>query len=197
MTKSFNEYFESTKNLPPSPLLIEALIYVKSSGKKALDLGCGAGRDTRYLVANGYSVSAMDNDPSAQKYIALLQPSDKIEFTHSTYGDFNFTEYDVINARYALPFNPRSSFGAVMQNVVRALRPGGVFAGQLFGLHDEWNTPGSGMTFCRLSEVSELFQHLEIVKLTEKEEDGKLVGGGAKHWHVFDVIARKKSVGLF
>ena len=46
----------ATANMPPHPILEWALgNFVVEQGMRALDLGCGAGRDTRALVAAGFS----------------------------------------------------------------------------------------------------------------------------------------------
>lgn len=51
----------------PTPLLVETGRKLRPG--KALDLGCGAGRNTLWLARNGWSVTAVDGAPAA---IAIL-----------------------------------------------------------------------------------------------------------------------------
>lgn len=74
-----------------------------------------------------------------------------------------------------------------------AIRHDGIFVGQLFGIHDQWNVPGRPMTFLTREQVLELLRGLEIIELDEDDVDGHVANGSPKHWHVFHVIARKVS----
>jgi hypothetical protein len=67
--------------------------------------------------------------------------------------------------------------------------PGGVFAGQLFGTHDTW-ADDPDMTFYARHQVEVLLDGLDILRLEETERDGHAFSG-PKHWHTFDILARK------
>ncbi len=75
------------------------------------------------------------------------------------------------------------------EQIRRALAPGGIFAGQLFGTRDSW-AGDPGMTFQDRSEVTRLLDRLEIVELHETERDGEAYSG-PKHWHTYDILARE------
>lgn len=77
--------------------------------------------------------------------------------------------------------------------MLAALRPGGVLAVHLFGDRDSWAAGQSaveGMTFHRRDEVENLVAGLKVLHLEEREFDGPS-GRGPKHWHRYDVIARR------
>lgn len=191
MSHFTEEYYKNTSSLPPSPLLIEALGYLESNRKTALDLGCGAGRDTKLLLEKGFQVTAMDSEASSKKYIDRLKPSSNLTYTVSTFEDFEYQYYDLINARYSLPFNPSESFPSVMNKILESINPDGIFVGQFFGVNDAWNVSTSNMTFLKKQDLLTYLSSLEIIILNEKDEDGLLANGSTKHWHVFDVIARR------
>lgn len=184
-------YYDNTKSFPPSLLLTEALSLLRTDGRNALDLGCGAGRDTRLLLEKGFSVTAVDAEPIVEGYINELSKLGELTFVCSTFEDFVFGQYDLINARYSLPFSSPVHFLNVVENIKRSLLPGGIFVGQLFGVNDEWNTPDSEMTFYSREQALSLFSPLELGKFEEKDESGLLADGSSKHWHVFDIIATK------
>ena len=48
------------------------------------------------------------------------------------------------------------------------------------------------MVFLSKTEVLELFKNFDIINFKEKEEDKKTALGVKKHWHIYDVIAKKK-----
>jgi hypothetical protein len=77
----------------------------------------------------------------------------------------------------------------VWEQIRRALAPGGIFAGQLFGTRDSW-AGDPGMTFQDRSEVTRLLDGLEIVELHETERDGEAYNG-PRHWHTYDILARE------
>ena len=48
------------------------------------------------------------------------------------------------------------------------------------------------MVFLSKQEVLELLSDFEIIKFQEIENNKKTALGKMKHWHIFDVIAKKK-----
>lgn len=187
------EYIEKTKEMPPRPLLVEAVAFV-SMKNEALDLGAGALQDTKYLLSQGFKhVTALDKENLVEDILKEL-PQDRVEYVVSNFENFEFplNKFDLINAEYSLPFNPSSTSETVLIRIKNSLKPGGIFAGQLFGLNDTWNTEGRDMTFYSREQVERLFNDMEIIKLSEEEKDGQTVVGGVKHWHIFHIIARKK-----
>ena len=68
----------------------------------------------------------------------------------------------------------------------------GYFVGNFFGINDEWKKSKEEMVFLSKDEVLELFTEFEIIEFKEIEKDGTTGLGEIKHWHIFNVIARKK-----
>jgi tellurite methyltransferase len=85
MTHDWGRFYSLTKDSPPWPLLVHAASLAPRNGC-ALDLGAGAGRDTRYL------------------------PDTNLRVVHSSFEDFDFATYDLISSQFALPFIPRDHF---------------------------------------------------------------------------------------
>lgn len=187
-----SQYLEKTKNLPPSPLLAKAISLVQGRFS-ALDLGSGGGKDTKFLLDQGFQVTAVDKDPQVTKILSGQHSHPKLTFENVTFDKFNFGKYDLINAHFSLPFNPRVSFSEVWRKTKESLNPGGVFVGQFFGPTDSWNTSSSDMNFHTRAQVRNLLIGLEIVQLSEENFDGTTTLGTPKHWHVFHVIARNKA----
>ena len=190
MIPEWDRFYSATKDSPPWPLLVRAADLAPKTSD-ALDLGAGAGRDTRYLLERGFQVTAVDAEAGA---VALLRSlaHERLRVIQSTFQDFAFppATYDLISAQFALPFIPRGHFAGVFTRLKGALAPGGVFAGQFFGVHDQWNTPDRDMTFLTRAEAESFLADLDILEFTEEENDGFTAVGAPKHWHVFHILAR-------
>lgn len=185
----WSDFYEKTRNNPPWPRLVRAVSLLGRAGE-ALDLGCGAGRDTRYLLACGFHVTAVDREAASLAALANLS-TDHLRLVQSSFEDFAFESYDLVNAHYALPFTNKEQFPAVLARLKASLRPGGVFAGQFFGINDTWNTPESAMTFLTREQARSQIAGMEIVEFEEEDEDGTTALGEQKHWHIYHIIARK------
>jgi len=185
----WEDFYQITKGRPPWPLLVRA-VSLLSHGKDALDLGCGAGRDTRFLLEQGFMVTAVDNDPHA---IALLVdlPQNHLRVVRSSFEAFDFGTYDLVNAHFALPFLPMEHFQLVFVRIKQALHAGGIFVGQFFGVNDEWNTTGNQMTFLTRVQAESELKGLKVLEFREEDVDSHVADGTPKHWHVFHIIAKK------
>ncbi len=183
-------FYQYTKDSPPWPLLTRAAALLPHGGA-ALDLGAGAGRDTRYLLSHGFEVTAVDADPASVALLSALN-HDRLRVVHSTFEELALTPrtYDLISAQFALPFVSPRHFPAVISGLCAALKPGGIFAGVFFGPNDEWNTSGRDLTFVTREETEGLLRGLELIELREEDADGHRADGSPKHWHVFHILAR-------
>ena len=187
----WSDFYKRTKDHPHWPLLEKAVTLLGHKGH-ALDLGCGAGRDTRYLLSQGWHVTAVDSDPAA---IAILRelPQERLRVVQSSFEDFVYEPeaYDLVSSQFSLPFNPKTAFNSVFTHIKQSIKSGGIFTGQFLGIHDEWNTPERNMTFLTREQVDELLSDMTVIELTEEDKLGPTASGTLKHWHVFHVIAQK------
>ncbi|MFA6095745.1 MAG: class I SAM-dependent methyltransferase [Candidatus Paceibacterota bacterium] len=187
-----DKYIEQAKDAPPRPLLVEAVGYVDDKGE-ALDLGAGALNDSRHLLSIGFKrVTAVDMD-EASKEKAKTFSFAGFTFVHSTYAEFKFPKerYDLVNAQYALPFNPPDTFNEVFEKIIGSMKKGGVFTGQFFGDRDSWNVRDGKKTFHTIEEAKRLLSKMNIVEFREDEGDQANGHGIPAHWHVFHFIVIK------
>jgi SAM-dependent methyltransferase len=160
-------------------------------GRLAVDLGCGAGIDALALLDRGWSVLAIDIEPAGLASLRAQIPAacaGRIRIACTSFADAALPPAHLIHAGFSLPFCPPRQFPAVWAQIRRALVPGAIFAGQLFGARDSW-ADDPGMTFHNRAEVSSLLDGLEILELRETERDGGAYSG-PKHWHTYDILAR-------
>lgn len=61
-----------------------------------------------------------------------------------------------------------------------------------FGTKDSWVETKPKVVFLSKTEVLELFKDFDIIRFKEIEVDKKTALGVMKHWHIYDIIAKKK-----
>ena len=188
-------YYDHHKDRPASALLRSALPRV-STGElsgHAVDLGCGAGNDSRYLLEAGWRVLAIDREENAINRVATLCEGFPKGQLHTRVQAFEslapLPQSSLVFAGMALPFCHPEHFTALWANVLSALEPGAVFAGNLFGDRDSWSGRAF-MNFHTEAQARALFEGLELQFFHVHEEDGPCMQG-FKHWHRFDFIAKK------
>lgn len=189
-------YYNAVIGRPPRETLLTALKYFEDTKSKfAVDLGCGDGRDTAELLRRGWRVLAIDGEKEG---IARLLGRPDIDKTNLEGVVMRFEalqlpkEVDLINASFSLPFCPPQEFPAMWEKIVTALRPGGRFCGQLFGDRDSWAIYSSLNHHTR-EQVEQLLQPFAIEMFEEEDHPGRTALGEDKHWHLFQIVARKNS----
>ena len=188
----FARYIEARRFDPPRPLLMKAAA-LAGHKEYALDVGAGALNAAKYLLSSGFEhVTALDASPRAQEAAREL-PQDQVTFVLSRFEEFDFpaNRYDLVNAEFSLPFMNRGDFAPTFTALLRSVKPGGIFSGQLFGPNDSWNVENSGMSFHTRAEVESFFRDFELAHFEEEDHPGTTKLGEPKHWHIFHIIAKK------
>lgn len=155
----------------------------------ALDLGCGAGANARFLAERGWQVLAIDAAPEAIHCAQQVNDHGRIQWEVGDLRTANLPEADLVLAFFSLFFVPPSEFEATWRRVSHAVKPGGLFAGQFLGPGDDWAAPERSTQDAEA--VRSLLTGWDLIFSEEALRNGKDVTGRPKRWHVFHVIARK------
>lgn len=194
--RDWGEFARLTEESSPWPRLVAAADGFEHPGD-ALDVGAGAGRDTRYLLSRGWRVTALDGSPEAAATLRRLPDQQYLVIVSGSIEDFVPGVYDLVNAQNSLPFVAAAIVDDTVRRLRDSVRPGGIFTATFFGPHDEWNIPGSDMSFRDAGQVRALFVGWEMVELDDDEKDGRTVSGTPKHWHVIHIVARRPGGGAW
>lgn len=189
-------YYRAVQGREPRALFLAAIAAFEvddfdPAGGFAVDLGCGDGTETMALLARGWRVLAVDREPEAiERVLARLpeQARPRLETQVASFEEVVLPPADFVYAGLSLPFCPPEQFPAVWERVVAAVRPGGRFAGHLFGERDSWNGNPT-KTFHTAAELQQRFAGFTIESLSEVENDRPTALGEPKHWHVYEVVA--------
>jgi SAM-dependent methyltransferase len=194
-------YYEKTEGRPPRETTLFALDKFESKpfygfGDKsplAVDLGCGAGRDSVECLRRGWRVIAIDSEQKAIDKLSIRKdiPLDaQLILQVGKIENSSWPTCDLINSSFALPLIESKNFSSVWKNINKSLKEGGRIACQLFGERDSWFGK-SGMTFHNRHAVELLLEGWVVEMLREEVEQSTTVRGELKLWHIFHIVAKK------
>jgi len=193
--KRWADYYAATADRPPRRTLLEALARFAPSPapRSAVDLGCGDGRDAIELLRRGWSVLAIDAEAAAIERLqhrADLQQDARLSCLCQRFEDAAWPPADLVNASFSLPLCPPERFPEVWDRIVASLKPGGRFAGQLYGERDGW-AGRPDMTHLSRQAAERLLSTLRVELFEEEETDSVTPRGKPKHWHIFHIVAER------
>ena len=186
--KDWTNYQNETYGDDVCKLLIEFLDNYKVDN--AIDLGCGSGNETVYMIKNGIKVLAIDRQLNQDFILNRLSDSEKqlISFKESSFEDVELPKTKLLTSFFSIPFCNPNNFDELWTKIYNSIEDNGYFVGQLFGDRDAWNVVESINTFS-IDKVKEYLKNYNIIKLEEieyvRENDNK-------KWHFYDIIAKKK-----
>ncbi len=186
--KHANLYFENTVELDMKDTL-EKFIILLPEGGEILDLGCGSGRDSLYLIQKGFDVTAIDGSKELCELASIHIGQDVL---HMQFCELDFDEvFDGIWACASLLHTAPDNFEEIFGKVIKCLKPGGVlymsfkhgdFSGIRNGRYfNDFKTKG-------MKDIINKFTELELLELWKSPDvrDEK----GDEVW--LNVLARKK-----
>ncbi len=162
----------------------------------AVDLGCGAGRDTRELLRRGWRVLATDMTPEAIETLRRLTPAGDLERLQTrvcVLADFEIPPCDLVNANLILPFQSARDYDEAWGRIRAAIPVGGRFSGMLFGDRDQ-AADEPDMTCPSPAVIRGYLDGFEIEHWNEKEEDGETALGDPHHFHLIEVVAVRQAL---
>ena len=192
--KKLERYYDNTEADTPKKNVKYFVDNISTTSGKAIDIGCGSGNDSVYLIKNGWSVVSIDKENVGERISKRLDAEEqkRFKFQQQNFNDMKLEKADLIVANYSLPFCNNEKINYVWKNIVNSIRTNGYFVGNFFGIKDSWNKAESNMTFFTKEQVLNLFDEFDIIKFNEVEKEGLTGLGNMKHWHIFNVIAKKK-----
>ena len=190
----WSPFFAAGRGRSVRELLPAALAYRgELSPGVAVDLGCGDGTESRFLLANGWRVHAFDGAPGVESRVAQgLSPrmTQRLSATDSPFEDLTeLPGNDLLYAGRSLPFCAEAAFPRLWAAITPSVKPGGWFAGDFFGPRDSW-VGREDMNFQNTEQIRALLDDFEVVHLDEVEGPAT-TPFGAKHLHLVSVIAQR------
>ncbi len=185
----------------PNELLLK--IYDQAeAGSEFLDLGCGQGRDSLFMLRNGFKVTAVDNSAEGIKKIRRAiriknLPKTDIRLYCEDIQKFDITKnkYTIINAYNSLQFLLPKDARKLIYKIKKALKNKGHIIISSFTTADSlYKKKSRCRCFFEPQELKKLFSDFRLVLYREKTvADKGHPGCPGPHQHrIVQVIAQKK-----
>ncbi|KNC91945.1 tellurite resistance methyltransferase TehB [Trabulsiella odontotermitis] len=114
LTRTHSEVLHAATIIPPG---------------KTLDLGCGNGRNSLYLAANGFDVTAWDKNPMSINNLETIRKEEGLDNLQTAINDLNALnfdgEYDFILSTVVLMFLEAKTIPGLIDNMQRCTKAGG------------------------------------------------------------------------
>lgn len=133
--KKIEKYYDNTPtNLPHKN--VKKLIEIELNAGKAIDLGCGAGRDTVYLIQNKWNVIAIDREDVEERIKKRLKPKelDRFQFQRQNFENIVLPQNNLVVANFSLPFCNQDKFQELWNKIEKSILANRILRRQLF-----WN----------------------------------------------------------
>ncbi|WP_284972794.1 tellurite resistance methyltransferase TehB [Atlantibacter hermannii] len=170
MTGCDENYFTEKYGLTRTHSEVIASMPYLTSGR-VLDLGCGNGRNSLYLAANGFDVTAWDKNPSSIANIQRIAQAEGLTSIQSDVRDLNTLtfdgEYDFILSTVVMMFLESATIPGLINNMQRCTKSGGY--NLIVAAMDTADYPCTvGFPFAfREGELSNYYAGWDIVKYNE------------------------------
>jgi len=191
---NWGKFIQVTKNHKLIGFLIEAIKKIKSSKRLALDLGCGAGIDAKYLAENGFQVEAIDSNQDSANQTKEFCKDLSVVVIQGDIVDYVIkpNNYQLIISWNTLPFLNKADAKRVLYNIQKGLTKKGIFVFGLFGVEDDWAKNHPKMSFWIIEELQKLLSDMKFIKILEIKDKKPCAAGKAKFWHQIQGIAQHK-----
>lgn len=160
------QYADSTVSLDMQKFYDQFEKYLPE-GACVLDAGCGSGRDSKYFLEQGYSVTAFDASETMCECASKLIGQD---VRHLTFQEMDYQEcFDGIWACASLLHVPEEELAAVLRQIANALKSGGVlYASWKYGEKDRFDVT-TDRFFCDMKEkkLRKIMKDLMVLELCD------------------------------
>lgn len=195
----WKKYYALAEGKLPAKILRTTLDKYLQERGEALDVGAGHLVESMFLLEQGFTVTAVDDDPASAELATKIKDP-KFNFIQDTIqnADILQNHFLLICALNILSHISLDEFDFVLNKIQAALKINGVFYANFFGIRDSWNKSKSTKTFLDIENVKGYFKDFDVLFIGEREFDdtfgwAQIKGlNDTKHWHIITLIARKK-----
>lgn len=125
-----NKYYKNTENTLPHPM-VKKVIDMNIKPENAIDLGCGAGRDTIYLIKNGWNVLSIDKEDTEQIISSKLDDEEikRFRFVSQNFENIKLEKTKLLVANFSIPFCKKDYFNKFWNKIVDSIIKERLFCG--------------------------------------------------------------------
>ena len=192
INKRWQQYIDTVVKV--HPLMLKAFEIAENENislKNAIDIGCGPGNETNFLVEQNIQTLALDyNDECLNKIkdsFPNLIKNKLFSFQGIRIENFVWKSADLMISLKVLPFLTKEIYEITLEKIKINLNSGGLFVASVFGKNDDWQH----LSLTSSESIKKIFKNFEELYFCEKEGSLKVVSGEVKKTHLIDFIYRK------
>lgn len=188
------KYYEATMNNKPSALIRKFFknnYNQKLQGNVAIDLGCGTGNDTAFLLDKGFKVTAIDYEEQVKDFIKNKNLNqENLKIIIEDFSKIEISNNDLLLANFSL-FFVKENFDEFIEKLLDSINSKGFFVGNFLGKEDDWNQT---RTIVEKDRLLEYFKNFEMQYFSEEKYYKDTANRKSKFWHVYTIIAQKNKI---
>ena len=130
---NIDKYYKNTQNALPHQN-IKKFIEMNTKTGNAIDLGCGTGRDTVFLIKNNWNVMAIDREDTRELIETKLNEDElqKFRFVCQNFENIELENNNLVVSNFSIPFCSKNYFQEFWNKVVDSIEVGRIFCRKLF-----------------------------------------------------------------
>ena len=120
--RDIEEYYKNTENALPHPM-VKKFIDMNIRPENAIDLGCGAGRDTIYLIKNGWKVLSIDKENTREIISSKLDNEElkNFDFKCQDFENIELGKNNLLVANFSIPFCNKDYFNELWNKISNSI----------------------------------------------------------------------------
>lgn len=129
----YKKYYENTEDAEQNHM-VERFIKIDVAPSNAIDLGCGAGRDTIFLLKNIGQVTSIDREDTKSIIEEKLNEEElkKFKFIYQNFENIKLQHCDLIVSNFSIPFCSKNYFEALWNEIQNSINKGRILCRNLF-----------------------------------------------------------------
>lgn len=133
LVEYIQKYYENTKDALPHAM-VKKFIKMNIKPKNAIDLGCGAGRDTIYLIKNGWNVLSIDRENTREIIADKLNNEEikRFNFKCLSFENIKLEKSNLLVSNFSIPFCNKNYFNEFWREISNSILKERIFCWQLF-----------------------------------------------------------------
>lgn len=102
--------------------------------ENAIDLGCGAGRDTIYLIKNGWDVLSIDKEDTGESVSSKLNEEEikRFRFVRQDFENIELEKNNLLVANFSIPFCKKDCFNELWNKITNSILKERILCGKFF-----------------------------------------------------------------
>ena len=123
-----HEYYKNTKNALPHKN-VQKVLEMHIIPGNAIDLGCGAGRDTICLIKNGWNVLAIDKEETKGLVEEKLNENElkNFRFSLQNFQNVELENNSLLVSNFSIPFCGKKYFKEFWNKIEESIEKGRIF----------------------------------------------------------------------